>query len=189
VLLAAGDGAEAAERLAASLEAPEGQFSRPLARLLLAEALAGAGDPDAAAAELSRFPFEPVGPGDLPETLVGRLARAQALVELGRGEPERALRRLDEAERAWRRRLAYAREGDVFAAALTDLGRPPVAGMVEPAVELGRALADRAVALAALGRGDEAAAAAEEALALADATGFDGYRGRLETATTAPRGG
>jgi DNA-binding SARP family transcriptional activator len=189
VLLAAGDGAEAAERLAASLEAPEGQFSRPLARLLLAEALAGAGDPDAAAAELSRFPFEPVGPGDLPETLVGRLARAQALVELGRGEPERALRRLDEAERAWRRRLAGAPEGDVFAAALTDLGRPPVAGLVEPAVELGRALADRAVALAALGRGDEAAAAAEEALALADATGFDGYRGRLETATTAPRGG
>jgi tetratricopeptide (TPR) repeat protein len=179
VLLGAGDGAGAAERLGAALEAPGGQFSRPLARLLLAEALVGAGDAEAAAAELSRFPFEPVGAGDLPETLVGRLARAQALVELGRGEPGRALRRLDEAERAWRRRLATAPGGDVFAAALTDLGRPPVAGLVEPAVELGRTLADRAAALAALGRADEAAAAAREALELADATGFDGYRGRL----------
>jgi len=192
VLLAAGDPAGAAGRLGAALEGPGGQFSRPLARLLRAEALVGAGDADAAADELSRFPFEPVGPGDLPEALVGRLAHAQALVELARGEPERALRRLDEAEAAWRRRLAVAPEGDVFAAALTDLGRPPVAGLVEPAVELGKALADRAGVLAALGRSDEAAAAADEARALADATGWEGYRARLEgaaAAVTTPPGG
>ena len=53
--------------------------------------------------------------------------------------------------------------------------------MVEPAVELGLVLADRAEALAALGRTDEAAAAAREAAALADETGFDGYRDRLAT--------
>jgi DNA-binding SARP family transcriptional activator len=192
VLLRAGEPAGAAGRLGAALEGPDGQFSRPLARLLRAEALVGAGDVDAAAAELSRFPFEPVGPGDLPETLVGRLAHAQALVELARGEPERALRRLDEAEAAWRRRLAVAPEGDVFAAALTDLGRPPVAGLVEPALELGKALAERAGALAALGRPIEAAAAADEARALADATGWEGYRARLEgsaAAVTTPPGG
>ena len=181
VLLAAGDPAAAAARLGDALAAPEGQFSRPLARLLRAQALAAAGDPDGAAAEVGRFPFEPVGPGDLPETLLGRLPRTQALVELARGEPERALRRLDEAEAVWRRRLAAAPEGDVFAAAVADLGRPPVAGMVEPAVELGLVLADRAEALTALGRTEEAAAAAREAAALADETGFDGYRDRLAT--------
>ena len=52
-------------------------------------------------------------------------------------------------------------------------------GLVEPAVELGLTLADRAEALAALGRLEEAQAAAREAAALADETGFDGYRERL----------
>ena len=45
VLLAAGDPAAAAARLGDALAAPEGQFSRPLARLLRAQALAAAGDP------------------------------------------------------------------------------------------------------------------------------------------------
>jgi tetratricopeptide (TPR) repeat protein len=182
VLLAAGEPGPAAERLDVALGAPEGHFSRPLARLLRAHALAAAGDPEAAGDELGRFPFEPVGAGDLPETLVGRLPRAQAAVEMARGEPERALRRLDEAEAVWRRRLASVPEGDVYAAVVADLGRPPVAGLVEPAVELGLTLADRAEALAALGRYDQARAAAAEAAALADETGFDGYRARLEVA-------
>ncbi len=181
VLLAGGEPAAAAERLGAALSAAGAHFSRPLARLLRAQALAALGDPGAAAEELGRFPFEPVGPGDLPETLVGRLPRTQALVEMARGEPERALRHLDEAERVWRRRLASAPEGDVFAAVVADLGRPPVAGLVEPAVELGLTLADRAEALATLGRLDEAQAAAREAAALADETGFEGYRDRLVT--------
>jgi hypothetical protein len=54
-----------------------------------------------------------------------------------------------------------------------------VAGLVEPGVELGITLADRAAALAALGRHEEARAAAAEAAALAEETGFDGYRERL----------
>ena len=157
VLLASGDPGAAAERLGAALEAADAHFSRPLARLLRAQALAGAGDPEAAAEEVGRFPFEPVGSGDLPEALLGLLPRTQAAVEMARGDPERALPRLDEAEEVWRRRLAAAPEGDVFAAVVTDLGRPPVAGLVEPAVELGLVLADRAVALSALGRADEAA--------------------------------
>jgi DNA-binding SARP family transcriptional activator len=180
VLLAAGDAGPAAERLGAALGSADAHFSRPLARLLRSQALAAAGDPEAAAEELGRFPFEPVGAGDLPETLLGRLPRAQAVVEMARGEPERALRRLDEAEAVWRRRLASAPEGDVYAAVVADLGRPPVAGLVEPAVELGLTLADRAEALAALGRHEEARAAAAEAAALAEETGFDGYRERLE---------
>jgi tetratricopeptide (TPR) repeat protein len=181
VLLAAGDSAGAAERLAAALEARDAHFSRPLARLLRAQALAAEGDAEGAAQEVGLFPFEPAGPADLPETLLGRLPRTQALVEMARGEPERALRRLDEAEGVWRRRLAAAPEGDVYAAVVADLGRPPVAGLVEPAVELGLVLADRAEALAALGRSDDARAAAREAAALADETGFDGYRDRLAT--------
>ena len=64
---------------------------------------------------------------------------------------------------------------------MADLGRPPVAGLVEPAVELGLTLADRAQVLTLLDRPDEARAAALEAAALADETGFDGYRDRLET--------
>ena len=181
VLLAAGEPADAAERLGAALAAHDGRFSRPLARLLRAQALAAAGEAGAAAAEVGRFPFEPAGAGDLPETLLGRLPRTQALVAMARGEPEVALRHLDEAERVWRRRLASAPEGDVYAAAVADLGRPPVAGLVEPAVELGLTLADRAEALALLDRPDEAQAAAREAAALADETGFEGYRDRLET--------
>ncbi len=179
VLLAAGEPQAAAERLGVALASGDAHFSRPLARLLRAQALAAAADPEAAAEELGRFPFEPVGAGDLPETLLGRLPRAQAVVEMARGEPERALRRLDEAEAVWRRRLASVPEGDVYAAVVADLGRPPVAGLVEPAVELGLTLADRAEALAALGRLEEAQAAAREAAALADETGFDGYRERL----------
>jgi DNA-binding SARP family transcriptional activator len=180
-LLAAGEPGAAAERLGAALATGDAHFSRPLARLLRAQALAAVGDADAAAGELGRFPFEPVGAGDLPETLLGRLPRTQALVALAGGEPERALAHLDEAERVWRRRLASAPEGDVFAAAVADLGRPPVAGLVEPAVELGLTLADRAGVLAALGRPDDARAAAREAAALADETGFEGYRERVVT--------
>jgi hypothetical protein len=104
-------------------------------------------------------------------------------VALARGDAALALRRLAEAERGWRRRLAPAASGDLFAATLVDLGRPPVAGLVEPGVELGRTLADRAEALAALGRADEAAAAAAEAAGLADRLGFDGYLARLAGAT------
>jgi tetratricopeptide (TPR) repeat protein len=179
VALAAGRAAAAARHLAVALEGPGGGVPRPLARLLLAEALLLAEGPDAAERELGRVPFEPVGAADLPDTLVARLVRLQGRVALARGDAELALRRLAQAERAWRRRLGPAASGDLFAATLVDLGRPPVAGLVEPGVELGRTLADRAEALRALGREEEAASAAAEAAGLAERLGFDGYRERL----------
>ena len=152
---------------------------RPLARLLRAEALVALGDPEGAEAELAQVPFEPVGPADLPDTLVARLSRVQGLVAAARGDRDLALRRLGEAEAGWRRRMAGVGAGEAYAANLADLGRPPVAGLVEPGLELGRVLAERATLLAEAGRGEEARAAAAEAAELADAVGYDGYRGRL----------
>ena len=60
-----------------------------------------------------------------------------------------------------------------------DIGRVPVAGLVEPALELGRVLAERALLLARCGRAGEAAAAAAEAAALADELSYGGYRTTL----------
>ena len=185
VALAGGRPAAAARHLQAALAGPGRAVPRPLARLLLAEARLETEGPDAAEAELGRVPFEPVGAADLPDTLVARMARLQGRVAAARGDIALALRRYDEAERVWRRRLGVAAEGDLFAATLVDLGRPPVGGLVEPGVELGRVLADRADALRAAGRAAEARAAGEEALALADELRFDGYRARLADATGA----
>ena len=182
MLLAGGDAAAAANALGAALSA---------AGAILAPARPPAARPGASRAGRSParrprswagFPFEPVGPGDLPETLVGRLPRTQALRRDG---PRRAA---SAPCAVWTRpsgsgaaALASAPEGDVFAAVVADLGRPPVAGLVEPALEFGLTLADRAEALATLGRLDEAQAAAREAAALADDVRFEGYRDRLVT--------
>ncbi len=123
------------------------------------------------------MPFEPVRPVDLPGTLVPRMSRLQGLIAEARGDRELALRRLGEAEAAWRHRLSDdPGDRDAFGAGIADLGRVPVGGLVEPALELGRVLAERARVLAAAGRPEEAAAAAREALELADAVRFDGYR-------------
>jgi hypothetical protein len=65
--------------------------------------------------------------------------------------------------------------------ALVDLGRPPVAGLVEPGVELGRVLAELACVLAAAGNDDEATRAASEAHELASALAFDGYSRTLQS--------
>jgi DNA-binding SARP family transcriptional activator len=184
ILLAAGRNGEAARRLRAALEVDTRGYSRALARLCLAEALVGSGDPDSAEAELGHVPFEPVAAADHPETLVPRLARVQGLVAFQRGDATLALKRLAEAEAGWRRLVADTPLGDLFAANLTDLGRPPVAGLVEPGVELGKVLADRAQVLADAGRHAKAAAAAREACSLADAMGFDGYRSRVEEILT-----
>ena len=75
----------------------DAQVSRPAARLARAAALAGSGDPDAAAAEIRLAALEPVGPGDQPWALVPRMARAQGLVALARGDRAEAGRRLAEA--------------------------------------------------------------------------------------------
>ena len=50
---------------------------------------------------------------------------------------------------------------------------------MEPGVELGRVLAQRAALLGAAGRSDESRAAGLEARRLADALDYDGYRERL----------
>ncbi len=180
VALAAGDGRAARGYLEAALADGGSLIQRPLARLLLAEAQLVAGDAQAAATQLARVPFEPVRPVDLPDTLVARMARIQGLLAELHGDAALAVRRFDEAAVVWRRRLAGPGVDDAFRATVADLGRVPVGGMVEPAVELGRVLADRARVLGAAGRTAEARDAAREAAALADAARFDGYRHVLD---------
>ena len=187
VALAAGDGAAARTQLAHALDLGGGSIRRPLARLQLAEAYLLEGDLDGAAAELGRVPFEPVRPVDLPGTLVPRMSRLQGLIAEARGDRELALRRLGEAEAAWRHRLSDdPGDRDAFGAGIADLGRVPVGGLVEPALELGRVLAERARVLAAAGRPEEASAAAREALELADAVRFDGYRAAAAALAATP---
>ncbi|MEP7026094.1 MAG: hypothetical protein ABJB47_20295, partial [Actinomycetota bacterium] len=59
-----------------------------------------------------------------------------------RGDTELAARRLNEAAAGWRRMLGQAGAGDSYIAVLADFGRPPGAGLVEPARELQQVLAD-----------------------------------------------
>ena len=136
VLLAAGRPVESAERLRAALTVGTREFSRALARLRLTEALVAMGELDAAEEELRRVPFEPLTAAELPETLVPRMSRVQGLLAMARGDATLAQKMLAEAEAGWRRMVAETPPGDLFAANLTDLGRPPVAGLVEPGVEL-----------------------------------------------------
>jgi hypothetical protein len=90
--------------LALDLGAP---VSRPLARLLRAEALARDGRPDEAEHELRAVALEPVGPADRPGTLVARMSHVQGLIALRRGNRSLAAKRLREAESGWLRRLEY----------------------------------------------------------------------------------
>ena len=135
--------------LALDLGAP---VSRPLARLLRAEALARDGRPEDAEHELRAVALEPVSPADLPDTLVARMSHVQGLIALRRGNRPLAAKRLREAESGWLRRCGQGRAehdlaaGQGYVAALTDLGRPPVAALVEPARELAALRADIATA-------------------------------------------
>ncbi|MDQ4102742.1 MAG: hypothetical protein M3186_03130, partial [Actinomycetota bacterium] len=182
IALDVGRPAEAIEYLAGALAEPQGRFPHALARLRLAEARLRAGDPDAAA-ELERMPFELIGPTDLPETLVPRAERLEGLIAAIHGDCELALRRLEAAETGWRRLLNVRPVGD-FWASLVDLGRAPVAGLVEPALELGQVLVERADLLTAAGRAAEAQAARQEAATLAAALGVEGYRSALDDILT-----
>ncbi len=105
---AAGDHESAATELGLALDlgAP---VSRPLARLLRADALARAGRADDAERELRAAALEPVSPADLPDTLVARMSHVQGLIALSRGELDLAGRRLREAEAGWRRRASAGR--------------------------------------------------------------------------------
>jgi hypothetical protein len=135
--------------LALDLGAP---VSRPLARLLRAEALARDGRPDEAEHELRAVALEPVGPADRPGTLVARMSHVQGLIALRRGNRSLAAKRLREAESGWLRRSGQgsaehdSAAGQGYVAALIDLGRPPVAALVEPAKELAALRADIATA-------------------------------------------
>ena len=135
--LAACEHERAAELLADSLV--EGApLSRPLTRLALAEALARCGHHERATQELRATVLEPVRPSDFPDALVPRLAYVQGLIELARGERERAQRRLQEAVAGWERLIERAVRAESITTVLADLGRP-VVGLVEPERELERA--------------------------------------------------
>ena len=144
---AAGEHKTAASELglALDLDAP---VSRPLARLLRAEALARDGRPDNAERELRAVALEPVSPADLPDILVARMSHVQGLIALQRGNLSLAARRLREAESGWLRRSRQdhaehdSESGQGYVAALIDLGRPPVAALIEPARELAALRAD-----------------------------------------------
>ena len=88
--------------------------------------------------------LEPVGPADQAWALVPQIARVQGLVARARGDIPESRRRLHEAAEGWRRRggAAQRRSGEEFIAALVDLGRPPVVGLVEPDRELARVVAE-----------------------------------------------
>jgi predicted Zn-dependent protease len=147
VAFAAGRLREAADLIGAALDGGA-VVSRPAARLTRAEALAEVGEPDEAAAELRRATREPVGPADQAWALVPRVARVQGLIALARGDRAEARRRLAESADGWRRRGGTVRAvravGDEYMAALVDLGRPPVVGLVEPERELARVMAELA---------------------------------------------
>ena len=142
VALTAGHFARAAELIEAAVTG-NASVSRPAARLALAEALAAAGEPGRAAAELRNAALEPVGRADQPWALVPQMARVQGLIARAEGDDATARRRLTESADGWRRRGGAARApGEEYMAALVDLGRPPVVGLVDPEWELRRVLAE-----------------------------------------------
>jgi hypothetical protein len=73
------------------------------------------------------------------------MARVQGIIARARGDVDRARRRFDEAAEGWRRRGGQRHAaGEEYMAALVDLGRPPVVGLVDPAWELRRVLTESA---------------------------------------------
>lgn len=143
VALGLGRFARAAHHLAGALRG-DAPISRPLTRLARAESLIGLGCYDEAETEVRAAVLEPVRPSDMPDTLVPRLSRVQGLIAAGRGDLALAGRRLDEAADGWRRLIGAVGDGDRYTTVLTDLGRPPMAGLVEPVRELARAQTERA---------------------------------------------
>jgi DNA-binding SARP family transcriptional activator/tetratricopeptide (TPR) repeat protein len=142
ISLAAGRHHEAAQLLEQAL-AEGAEVSRPAARLAHAEALARSGRPQEAARAVRQAALEPVRSGDQPWALVPQMARVQGLIALAQGDRAQARRRLSEAAGAWQRHLRHD-AGAAFLANFVDLGRPPVAGLVEPEWELRRLAAELA---------------------------------------------
>jgi tetratricopeptide (TPR) repeat protein len=142
IALAAGRHDQAATLLGQAL-AEGAEVSRPAARLARAEALARAGRPDDAAADVRQAALEPVRDGDLPWALVPRMARVQGLIALAKGDRGLARRRLREAAAIWERHVQH-NAGAEYMANFVDLGRPPVIGLIEPEWELSRLAAELA---------------------------------------------
>jgi hypothetical protein len=71
---------------------------------------------------------------------VPRIAWVQGLIARSRGDRTLARRRFEEAASGWRSMLdtASGATAEGYTATLVDLGRPPVAGLVEPQRELAR---------------------------------------------------
>jgi tetratricopeptide (TPR) repeat protein len=134
--LAAGENERAASLLERAL-AGDTAMVRAETRLRRAEALARCGRLDEAEVEIRAATQEPMRPSYRPATLVARMAFAQALVARGRGDEPLALRRLDEAAAHWRRLGGKDAIADHLAS-LVDLGRPPVVGVLDPALEIAR---------------------------------------------------
>ena len=147
-LLAAGRPGEARSALEGCLALEEARVPRAALRLSAAEAALGDAGPAAARAHLERFPFEPVGAGDDPAGLVARLDRVTGLVLLAAGEREAGMAHLDAAVGRWERLLEAARPaseaGEELLSVMIDLGRPPVAGLSDPAGELEKVRDERA---------------------------------------------
>ncbi|MBJ7454870.1 MAG: tetratricopeptide repeat protein, partial [Thermoleophilia bacterium] len=152
VLLAADRPAEARASLEECLGVEAGRIPRAALRLAAAEAALAAADLPGARAHLDRFPFEPVGPGDDPAGLIARLDRVTGLVHLAEGDRGQGMAHLAAAAARWERLLGAprpaARAGEELLSVMIDLGRPPVAGLSDPAGELARVRAehDRAAA-------------------------------------------
>jgi DNA-binding SARP family transcriptional activator/tetratricopeptide (TPR) repeat protein len=142
IALAAGEFSEAALLLGRAL-ADNAAVSRTSAHLARAEALVRSGAVTEARAEVRSAALEPVRAGDQPWALVPRMARIQGQIALASGDQVEARHRLDEAVQAWLRHVPHDR-GSEFMAAFVDLGRPPIAGLVEPRCELQRVVDERA---------------------------------------------
>ena len=98
------------------------------------------GEAAAATAQLRAAILEPVGRADQPWALVPRIAWVQGLVAQAQGDVVLARRRFEEAAASWQSMLGSASgaTAEGYTAALLDLGRPPVVGLVEPLRELAR---------------------------------------------------
>lgn len=129
---------ERAQRLLGRALAGDPPIVRPDARLRRAEALARAGRPDKAEAEIRSAALEPIRAAHRPAVLVARMTFVQALVARSRGDVELASTRLREADRHWRRLAGEDLFRREHLASLVDLGRPPVSGIVNPSHELDR---------------------------------------------------
>ncbi len=153
--------------------------SRAATRLRLAEALARAGQPDQAEAELRAVALEPVGPGDFPAALVAQMSRVQGRIAAARGDVVLAGRYLSESLASWQRIAGTPdsrQAGAGYVAGLIDLGRPPVSSLVEPA----RELAAVGVELAALRAGAVTPAGSEPGAAATAPARTGPHHGRQE---------